>query len=159
MTIKESIGTNISAMHCFGTHWVYSCEPLVETYVCNYELAHSFWTQLYITWPARSLDLIPPVFLPVGGGGFVDGCVCMHWTYVLSLPVHGRSGQWHLLTCVRKFNNCRKVQHQSMFMPTSVLNISQTVRNRNKEHKNFIRMYLTNMNGCVAVTHEMYFSI
>ena len=57
MTIKESIGTNISALHCFRTHWVYSCEPLVETCVCNHhESAHSFWTQLYI-----SRDEPPPL--------------------------------------------------------------------------------------------------
>ena len=31
MTIKESIGTNILALHCLRMHLVYSCEPLVET--------------------------------------------------------------------------------------------------------------------------------
>ena len=51
MTIKESVGTNILALHCFRTHWVYSCESLVETYVCNHhESAHSFWTQLYLQY-------------------------------------------------------------------------------------------------------------
>ena len=64
MAIKESIETNILALHCLRTHWVYSCEPLVETYVCNHhESAHSFWTQLYLSLFIVSSKKMHPIIL------------------------------------------------------------------------------------------------